>query len=68
MVMCELPRLSVAMGSLSVLSLLLTVVVGHIAVLRPYPANKKTGHQHATVPRRALLRKTGLVVFFVIAE
>jgi hypothetical protein len=62
MVMCELPRLSVAMGSLSVLSLLLTVVAGHIAVLRPYPANKKT------VPRRALLRKTGLAVFFVIAE
>jgi hypothetical protein len=67
MVMCELPRLSVAMGSLSVLSLLLTVLAGHFAVLYPYTGKKKTAHQ-PEIPRRALFRKTSLTIFFVMAE
>ena len=65
--MCEFSRLSVVMGILSVISLLITILIGHRAVFYPYPTNK-TNQQPATVPRRALLRSTILIVFFIIAE
>ncbi|VAH70424.1 unnamed protein product [Triticum turgidum subsp. durum] len=66
-VMCDFSRLSVVMGILSVISLLITILIGHRAVFYPYPTNK-TNQQPASVPRRALLRSTILIVFFIIAE
>ncbi|KAI5001287.1 hypothetical protein ZWY2020_025937 [Hordeum vulgare] len=66
-VMCEFSRLSVVMGILSVISLLLTIVIGHRAVFYPYPTNR-TSQQPAKVPHRALLQSTILIVFFIIAE
>ncbi|KAF7033982.1 hypothetical protein CFC21_045040 [Triticum aestivum] len=66
-VMCEFSRLSVVMGILSVISLLIAILIGHRAVFYPYPTNR-TSQQPATVPRRALLRSTILIVFFIIAE
>ncbi|PNT73704.1 uncharacterized protein LOC100821704 [Brachypodium distachyon] len=60
-VLCEFPRASVALGSVSILSLLLAIITGHAAVLYKPPSP-------LPVPRRALFRSTILLVFFLVAE
>lgn len=56
------------MGGLSVVSLLLTILAGHLAVFYPYAANNANQQPAAAVPRLALFRSTSLIVFFVVAE
>ncbi|KAG8084518.1 hypothetical protein GUJ93_ZPchr0010g9813 [Zizania palustris] len=60
-VLCKFPNdPTVAMGSLSVVSLVLSVIVGHAAVFYPYKGK--------SVPRGVLFQSASLSVFFVIAE
>ncbi|XBI23158.1 hypothetical protein VPH35_064090 [Triticum aestivum] len=65
---CRFPNLTSTMGGLSVVSLLLTILAGHLAVFYPYAANNANQQPAAAVPRLALFRSTSLIVFFVIAE
>ncbi|CAL9119652.1 unnamed protein product [Musa textilis] len=60
-VICKFPSdPTVALGSLSVVTLFLAAVIGHIAVYYPYKGK--------TVPNQALFCSTTLVVFFMVAE
>ncbi|RZR92154.1 hypothetical protein BHM03_00020407 [Ensete ventricosum] len=60
-VICKYPSdLSVVLGILSVVALLLSAIVGHVAVYFPYKGK--------SVPSRALFRNAALLVFFIIAE
>ncbi|CAL9777997.1 unnamed protein product [Musa acuminata subsp. burmannicoides] len=60
-VICKYPSdPSVALGILSLLALLLSAIVGHVAVYFPYKGK--------SVPSHALFRSAALLVFFIIAE
>lgn len=60
-VICKFPSdPTVALGSLSVVTLFVAAVIGHIAVYYPYKGK--------TVPNQALFCSTTLVVFFMVAE
>ncbi|XP_065043506.1 uncharacterized protein LOC103987902 isoform X2 [Musa acuminata AAA Group] len=60
-VICKFPSdPTVALGSLSVVTLFLAAVIGHIAVYYPYKGK--------TVPNQALFCSTTLIVFLMIAE
>lgn len=60
-VICKYPSdPSVVLGILSVVALLLSAIVGHVAVYFPYKGK--------SVPSHALFRSAALLVFFIIAE
>ncbi|XP_042461524.1 uncharacterized protein LOC122045386 [Zingiber officinale] len=60
-VICKFPSdPTIALGSLSVVTLLLTAIAGHVAVYFPYKGK--------TVPVQALFQSASLVIFFLIAE
>jgi hypothetical protein len=60
-VICKFPSdPTIAMGSVSIVALLLAAFVGHVAIFFPYKGK--------SVPRGALFQSTSLSVFFVIAE
>uniref|UniRef100_A0A0A9AJG8 MARVEL domain-containing protein n=1 Tax=Arundo donax TaxID=35708 RepID=A0A0A9AJG8_ARUDO len=60
-VLCKFPNdPTIAMGSLSLVALVLTAIVGHVAIFHPYSGK--------SVPRGALFQSTSLSVFFVVAE
>lgn len=60
-VICKFPSdPTVAMGSLSIVALVLAAIIGHVAIFYPYKGK--------SVPRGALFQSTSLSVFFVIAE
>ncbi|XBI23154.1 hypothetical protein VPH35_064086 [Triticum aestivum] len=65
---CRFPNLTSTMGGLSVVSLLLTILAGHLAVFYPYATNNTNQQPAAAVPLLALFRSTSLVVFFLVAE
>ncbi|XP_020086492.1 uncharacterized protein LOC109708943 [Ananas comosus] len=60
-VICKFPNdPTVALGSLSIVALVATAIVGHFAVFFPYKGK--------SVPQEVLFRSTSLAVFFFIAE
>ncbi|CAL9056913.1 uncharacterized protein LOC135677221 [Musa acuminata AAA Group] len=60
-VVCKYPSDPViAFGSLAIVSLLLSAIVGHVAVYFPYKGK--------SVPTSSLFQNTTLFVFFIIAE
>uniref|UniRef100_A0A452XRT5 Uncharacterized protein n=1 Tax=Aegilops tauschii subsp. strangulata TaxID=200361 RepID=A0A452XRT5_AEGTS len=60
-VICKFPSdPTIAMGSLSIVALVLAAFIGHVAIFYPYKGK--------SVPRGALFQSTSLSVFFVIAE
>ncbi|XP_072961816.1 uncharacterized protein [Typha angustifolia] len=60
-VICKFPSdPTIALGSFSVVTLVITAVIGHLAVFFPYKGR--------SVPHEALFRSTSLVVFFIVAE
>ncbi|XP_008793721.2 uncharacterized protein LOC103709946 [Phoenix dactylifera] len=60
-VICKFPSdPTIGLGSLSVVMLFLTVIIGHVAVYFPYEGK--------SVPQQSLFRSSTLVVFFAIAE
>ncbi|XP_062179289.1 uncharacterized protein LOC133883904 [Phragmites australis] len=60
-VICKFPSdPTLAMGSLSLVALVLAAIIGHVAIFYPYSGK--------SVPRGALFQSTSLSVFFVVAE
>ena len=60
-VICKFPSdPTLAMGSLSIVALVVAAIVGHVAIFFPYSGK--------SVPRGALFQSTSLTVFFVVAE
>ncbi|RLN00132.1 uncharacterized protein C2845_PM06G08570 [Panicum miliaceum] len=60
-VICKFPSdPTLAMGSLSLVALVVAAIVGHVAIFFPYSGK--------SVPRGALFQSTSLTVFFVVAE
>jgi hypothetical protein len=60
-VICTFPSdPTLAMGSLSIVALVVAAIVGHVAIFFPYSGK--------SVPRGALFQSTSLTVFFVVAE
>ena len=60
-VVCKYPSDPViAFGSLAIVSLLLSAIVGHVAVYFPYKGK--------SVPSNALFQNTILLPFFIVAE
>ncbi|KAG6503103.1 uncharacterized protein LOC121984301 isoform X2 [Zingiber officinale] len=60
-VICKFPNdPTIGLGSLSVVTLFLAALAGHVAVYFPYKGK--------TVPVQALSRSVSLVIFFIIAE
>lgn len=60
-VICKFPSdPTIAMGSLSLVALVLAAIIGHVAIFYPYKGK--------SVPRGALFQSTSLSVFFVVAE
>lgn len=60
-VICKFPSdPTIAMGSLSLVALVVAAIVGHVAIFFPYSGK--------SVPRGALFQSTSLTVFFVVAE
>lgn len=60
-VICKFPSdPTIALGTLSIVTLFLAVTIGHVAVFFPYHGK--------SVPQQALFRSTSLLVFFLITE
>ncbi|CAM0957977.1 unnamed protein product [Alopecurus aequalis] len=60
-VICNFPSdPTIAMGSLSIVSLVIAAIIGHVSIFFPYKGK--------SVPRGELFQSTSLSVFFVIAE
>jgi hypothetical protein len=60
-VICKFPSdPTIAMGSLSIVALVLAVIVGHVSIFFPYKGK--------SVPNGTLFQSTSLSVFFVIAD
>jgi len=60
-VICKFPSdPTIAMGSLSIVSLVIAAMIGHVSIFFPYKGK--------SVPRGSLFQSTSLSVFFVIAE
>ncbi|WOL01936.1 hypothetical protein Cni_G10655 [Canna indica] len=60
-VICEFPTdPTIALGSLSVVTLILAAIVGHIAVYFPYKGK--------AAPNNLLFRSASMFVFFIVAE
>lgn len=60
-VICTFPSdPTLAMGSLSIVALVVAAIVGHVSIFFPYSGK--------SVPRGALFQSTSLTVFFVVAE
>ncbi|WOL16264.1 hypothetical protein Cni_G25051 [Canna indica] len=60
-VICKFPTdVSIACGALSVVTLFIAAIVGHVAVYFPYKGT--------SIPRNALFQSTTLLTFFIVAE
>lgn len=60
-VICKFPSdPTIAMGSMSLVALVVAAIIGHVAIFFPYSGK--------SVPRGALFQSTSLTVFFVVAE
>ncbi|KAK3140874.1 hypothetical protein QOZ80_5AG0406970 [Eleusine coracana subsp. coracana] len=60
-VICKFPNdPTIAMGSLSIVALVLAAIIGHVSIFHSYSGK--------SVPRGALFQSTSLSVFFVVAE